>query len=65
MKVVKEAKDMLKEGEKRHILKENNVRMEKNYFLYIVKIEEKVSEISADKIDKVVSAKIRKMSTIK
>ena len=33
------------------------VTMEKNYLLYFVKIEEKVGEIPADKIDKVVSAK--------
>ena len=60
MKVVKEAKDMLKEREKHHLLKENNVRIENNYFPYIVKIEEKVSEIPADKIDKVVNAKDKK-----
>ena len=32
-------KDMLKEGEKHNLLKENNVRMEKNNLLYIIKIE--------------------------
>ena len=31
--------------------------MEENNLLYIIKIEEKVGEIPADKIDKVVSAK--------
>ena len=36
------------------------VTMEKNYLLYFVKIEEKVGEIPADKIDKVVSAKDEK-----
>ena len=60
IKVVKEVKYMLKEGEKHHLLKENNVRMEKNNLLYIIKIEEKVGEIPADKIDKVVSAKDEK-----
>ena len=34
--------------------------MEKNNLLYIIKIEEKVGEIPADKIDKVVSAKDKK-----
>ena len=34
--------------------------MEKNNLLYIIKIEEKVGEIPADKIDKVVSAKDEK-----
>ena len=34
--------------------------MEENNLLYIIKIEEKVGEIPADKIDKVVSAKDEK-----
>ena len=65
IKVVKDAKDMLKEGENHHLLKENIVRMEKNNLLYIIKIEEKVGEIPADKIDKVVSAKDEKNANYK
>ena len=38
--------------------------MEKNYLLYFVKIEEKVGEIPADKIDKVVSTKDEKTSSL-
>ena len=42
MKVVKEVKDMLKEGEKRHLLKENNVRMEKIISYTLSKLKRKL-----------------------
>ena len=38
--------------------------MEENNLLYIIKIEEKVGEIPADKIDKVVSTKDEKTSSL-
>ena len=59
IKVVKEAKDMLKEGEKRHLLKENNVSMEKS------KLKRKSVKYPQIKLIKLSVLKMRKMLTIK